>query len=109
MESLNVRHDELHLKYDNGKPLLSITSYSLTNEGRKRLCEWVVNVQVSDGYSTNLSRCVNVLKHKILCMKTHDCHVFLERLLPLIVREVLSKQVCDALIEVNTFFHRIMC
>ena len=41
--------------------------------------------------SANLSQCVNVGEHKIFGMKTHDCHVFLERLLPLVVRELLPK------------------
>lgn len=50
---------------------------------------------------------VNVLEHKILGMKTHDCHVFLERLLPLTVREVLPKQVCDALIKFSTFYREL--
>lgn len=40
-------------------------------------------------------------------MKTHDYHVLLERLLPLTVREVLPKQVYDALIKVNTFYREL--
>ena len=69
------------------------------------MCEWQVNVQVPNGYSANLSRCLNILEHKISGMKTHDCHVFLERLLSLTMWEVLlPKQNCDALIEVSTFF-----
>ena len=62
-----------------------------------------MNVQVPDGYSANLLRCLNILEHKILCMKTHDRHVFSERLLSLTMREVLPKEICDALIEVSTF------
>lgn len=50
---------------------------------------------------------VNVLEHKILGMKTHDCHVFLEILLPLTVREVLPKQVYDALIKLSTFYREL--
>ena len=50
---------------------------------------------------------VNVLEHKILGMKTHDCHVFLEILLPLTVQEVLPKQIYDALIKVSTFYREL--
>ncbi|KAK2638769.1 hypothetical protein Ddye_026564 [Dipteronia dyeriana] len=38
-------------------------------------------------------------ENKISGMKTHDCHVFFERLLQLIVREMLPRHVSDAVIE----------
>ncbi|KAK0608417.1 hypothetical protein LWI29_030375 [Acer saccharum] len=40
-------------------------------------------------------------------MKTHDCHVFLERLLPLIVRDFLPRHVVDALTELSNFFREL--
>ncbi|WVZ16156.1 hypothetical protein V8G54_009138 [Vigna mungo] len=38
---------------------------------------------MSDGYSSNLSRCVDVNRGKVIGMKSHDCHVFMECLLPI--------------------------
>ena len=35
-----------------------------------------------DGYSSNLARCVDVEKGRIHGMKSHDCHIFMESLLP---------------------------
>jgi len=40
-------------------------------------------------------------------MKCHDCHVFLHRFLPLSIRGVLRKEVCEALIELSYFFREI--
>ena len=40
-------------------------------------------------------------------MKTHDCHVFQERLLPLAVRDFLHKKVSDALTELSNFFKEL--
>ena len=40
-------------------------------------------------------------------MKTHDCHVFLERLLPLLVFDILPKHVSNALIELSNFFRKL--
>ena len=40
-------------------------------------------------------------------MKTHDCHVFLERLLPLAVRDFLPKKVSDALTELSNSFKEL--
>ncbi|KAK3219241.1 hypothetical protein Dsin_013211 [Dipteronia sinensis] len=111
-DSLNARLDlqamdircELHPVDNNGKIVLPTACYALTNEEKKMICLWLVNIKVPDGYSSNLTRCVNVGEHKISDMKTHDCHVFLERLLPLIVRDFLPRHVVDALTELSNFF-----
>ena len=52
---------------------------------------------IPDGYSANLSQCVNIDKRKLFGIKTHDCDVFLERLLLLIMRDLLPKNAFDAL------------
>ena len=50
---------------------------------------------------------MNIEERKIFGMKTHDCHVFLERLLPHEVRDFLPKKVYDALIEFSNFFKEL--
>ena len=40
-------------------------------------------------------------------MKTHDCHVFLERLLLLVVHDFLLKNVSDALTKFSNFFKEL--
>ena len=42
---------------------------------------------------------MNTDKRKLFGIKTHDCDVFLERLLLLIMRDLLPKNVFDALTE----------
>ncbi|XP_015162178.1 uncharacterized protein [Solanum tuberosum] len=42
--------------------------------------------------------------HKISGLKSHDCHVLLQHLLPLALRGMLSKEVCEPLIELSIFF-----
>jgi len=51
-----------------------------------------------DGYSSNLARCADVEKERIHGMKSHDCHVFMETLLP-IAFSLLSMHVLNPLIE----------
>ena len=98
---------ELHPKLVNGKNILPLACYTLSNVEQRALCHWLQNIKVSDGYSENLSRCVNIGERKIHGMKTHDCHVFLERLLPLAIRKLLPKHVSDALIELSKFFKEL--
>jgi len=41
-------------------------------------------------------------------MKSHDCHVFMQTLIPLAFRDLLPKGIWDALTEINNFF-RDLC
>ena len=40
-------------------------------------------------------------------MKSHDCHVFMQTLIPLACRDLLPKGIWDALMEINHFFRDI--
>jgi len=62
---------------------------------------------VPDGYSSNISRCIDVQGGKIYEMKCHDCHVFLQHFLPLSIRGVLQNDVCETLIELSSFFREL--
>ena len=44
---------------------------------------------------------------KLNGMKSHDCHVFMQRMLPIAFREVLPKSIWDALTELSHFFRDI--
>lgn len=65
-------------------------------------------MKVPDGFSSNISYCVNTKEAKISGLKSHDCHVILEHLLPLAIRGLLTPLVREALIELSTFF-RLLC
>ena len=66
-----------------------------------------MDLKVPDGYSSNISRCIDVQDGKISGMKCHDSHVFLHRYLPLAIRGVLRKEVCEAVIEFSFFFREL--
>ncbi|XP_056685554.1 uncharacterized protein [Spinacia oleracea] len=61
-------------------------------------------LKVPDGFSSNISYCVNSKEAKISGLKSHDCHVILEHLLPLAIRGLLTPLVLEALIELSLFF-----
>ena len=46
------------------------------------------NLKFSDGYASNMARCVDMRKHKLFGMKSHDCHVSMQRLIPIAFREL---------------------
>ena len=37
-------------------------------------------------------------------MKSHDYHVFMQTLIPLAYHDLLPKEICDALTEINLFY-----
>ena len=53
-----------------------------------------------------MGRCVDMKKHKLFGLKSHDCHVFMERLIPIAFRELLPRNVWQALIEISIFFFK---
>ena len=40
-------------------------------------------------------------------MKSHDCHVFMQTLIPLAYRDLLSKGIWDALMKISHFYRDI--
>ena len=61
-------------------------------------------MKLPEGYASNISRCVRINEGKILGLKSHDCHVLLQRLLPIGKRAFLRKDVCTILVELCKFF-----
>ena len=43
-------------------------------------------------------------KHKLFGMKSHDCHVFMQRLIPIAFQEMLPSAVWQALTKLSLFF-----
>ena len=68
------------------------------------MCEWVKNLRYPDGYASNLALCMDMQKLKLFRMKSHDCHVFMQRLLPVAFRELLPHNVWKALTKFSMFF-----
>ncbi|XP_024630664.2 uncharacterized protein [Medicago truncatula] len=91
----------------NGKYLKPKVVYSLTSAEAKSVCQWLKELRMPDEYSSNLSRCADVENGRLRGMKSHDDHVFLERLLP-IVFSSFPKHVINPLTEISQFF-RDLC
>jgi hypothetical protein len=60
-----------------------------------------------DGYAANLRRGVNLSTMQILGMKSHDYHIWIERLLPVMVRGYVPKHIWLVLAELSYFFHQL--
>ncbi|KAL0434906.1 UNVERIFIED_CONTAM: hypothetical protein Sradi_0198500 [Sesamum radiatum] len=70
-------------------------------------CKVLKSIRAPDGYTSNISKCVQVEKRTIWGLKSHDNHVLMQNLLPIVVRKALPKHVFDVLIELSTFLRKL--
>ncbi|KAL0340301.1 UNVERIFIED_CONTAM: hypothetical protein Sradi_4546900 [Sesamum radiatum] len=88
------------LELDEHRPnIMPKAVYTLENEQKRRVCEYIRGLKFPDGYASNLARCVDMTELWMHGMKSHDCHVFMQKLIPIAFREILPKHVRSALTE----------
>ncbi|XP_060210823.1 uncharacterized protein LOC132637807 [Lycium barbarum] len=80
-------------------------AYTIEKNKKIVLFDWLEGVKFPDGYVSNMSRCLDTDKFKLFGMKIHDCHVFMQRLLPIAFRELLPSNVWRAITELSLFFN----
>lgn len=104
LQHLKLR-EELHpIKKDENTYLLPPARYTLSSDEKSRVLQILKDIKVPDGFSSNISRCVNLKEKRLIGLKSHDCHVLLQRLLPLAIRGILPDDVCDALLGLSSLF-----
>ncbi|XP_042988691.1 uncharacterized protein LOC122316221 [Carya illinoinensis] len=106
MANLGIRK-ELHLQHEGDRVTMGLGCYMLNGNERKAFCAWLSKVKFPDGFASNIGRCVNANDGKISGMKSHDCHVFLQALLPVVIGGFLRADVRQALIELSGFFKEL--
>ncbi|XP_040994301.1 uncharacterized protein LOC121240842 [Juglans microcarpa x Juglans regia] len=113
-DSTNARRDlanlglrkELHLQHDGNRISMSLGFYMLNLNERRKFCAWL-SVKFQDGFASNIARCVSVSDGKIKGMKSHDCHIFMQELLPVVIGGFLWPYVCQALINLSSYFKEL--
>jgi len=117
-DNLNARKDiknlchrpDLHVKeLPNGKFQMARGKYTLDPEQLKIVCEWASKLKFPDGYASNIAKLVDTKRNLFKGMKSHDCHVFMQRLLPYAFRGLLPTSVTDVLTHVSKFFRSLCC
>jgi hypothetical protein len=78
--------------------------FVLSKAQRKEVLQWIKMLMFPDGYAANLSRRVNLSTLRVLGMKSHDFHVWIEWILPAMVRGYIPEYVWLALSELSYFF-----
>ncbi|XP_021603863.1 uncharacterized protein LOC110608886 [Manihot esculenta] len=81
--------------------------YCLDNQSKMILCDWFKTLKFPDEFVSNLGICVDSRKLRLFGMKSHDCHVFMQRILPIALREFLPNNVWQPITELSNFFREL--
>lgn len=85
----------LHVTSDGKCP---IPAFRLDAASKQAFFDWISQeVKFPDGYASNLRNCVDTRDGKFIGMKSHDCHVVMQRLLPFAFAHLLPRNVYQAI------------
>ena len=71
------------------------------------MCKWMQELKLHKGYASNLGQCMNAAQRRFFRIKSHDCHVFMECLLPFSFTELLD-HVWKPLTKLSEYF-TVLC
>ena len=71
------------------------------------MIQWMQTLKFSDGYAANMRRGANPETGRVLGMKSHDYHIWIEWLLPSMVRGYVPENVWKVLVELSFFFRQL--
>jgi hypothetical protein len=90
-----------------GKVDISGTSYNLTRDERRVVCQWLRNVKVPTGFSSNIKSLVSMKDLIITSFNAHDCHVMLTVFLPIVIRAIHLEYIKMVITRLGYFFNFI--
>jgi hypothetical protein len=96
--------EELQFREDGDSCEMPNARYTLSKEKRKAFRDFLSKIKFPDGFASNISRCVSADGTKLQGIKTHDCHILLQRILPTVMRGFLDKDIYEAIAELGKFF-----
>jgi hypothetical protein len=81
--------------------------YVLEKKHMMVVVQWIKDLMFSDGYATNLKRGANPSTGRVLGMKSHDFHIWIEWFLLSMVQGFVPEHIWVVLVELSYFFHQL--
>nr|GEV06943.1 hypothetical protein [Tanacetum cinerariifolium] len=107
LERLGIRSGLWLGQTKNKKCLKPQNAYSFTPENRKKFCQFIKNVKLPDGFESCFKHKVTDNDTNIMGLKSHDCHIMMQRLLPYGLQQYLPKKIAKPIIELYSLFKQI--
>ncbi|XP_071685419.1 uncharacterized protein [Lolium perenne] len=109
LEDMGIRRD-LHLQLVSADSFeMQQAWYIMSKQEKIAFCEFIKAVRFPDGYASNISKCVPADKCKLQGLKTHDCHILLQRILPAGLRGTIYEDIYEVAAELGNFFRELCC
>nr|CAE03746.1 OSJNBa0019D11.13 [Oryza sativa Japonica Group] len=115
-DTLEARNDLKHMEQrgdlhpepkEKGSHHLSPASYTLSKAEKESMFECLESINVPSGYSTNIKRIISTKEKKFTNLKSHDCHVLMTQLLPVVIRGILPDNVRATITKLCAFMNAI--
>ncbi|KAL5577538.1 hypothetical protein UlMin_019237 [Ulmus minor] len=106
LQNLGIRL-ELHIYEDGNRLMKPAAEYTFSKANRRKFSRFVRSVKFPDGFASNLSKNVAQNDSRIVGLKSHDCHVIMQRLLHVGCRSLVNKIISSTIIELCTFFNQL--
>ena len=103
---MNIR-EELAPKEIGKRTYLPPACYTMCRQEKISFCVCLKSIKVPQGYSSNIKSLVSMQDLKLVGMKSHDCHVLMQQLLPVAIRGILPKNVRQTINRLCSFFSSI--
>ncbi|GJR57660.1 hypothetical protein Tco_1499822 [Tanacetum coccineum] len=107
LEELKIRSELWLSKKGNGKFIKPHPKYSFPPEKRQFFYEFIKGVKLPDGFRSNFKPKVTDNDNNIIGMKSHDCHIMMQRLLSAGAQAYLDSNIATPIIELYSFFKQI--
>ncbi|GJQ96214.1 hypothetical protein Tco_0007353 [Tanacetum coccineum] len=107
LKNLGIRSGLWLSQNKNGKCSKAQATYSFTPTDRKKFCQFIKGVKLPDGFESNFKHKVTDNDTIITDLKSHDCHIMMQCLLPYGLQQYLPLDVAKPLIELCLFFKQI--
>jgi hypothetical protein len=84
--ALFCNRKNIELVCDESRVAKPRASFVLEKNAQLLVYKWLKSLCFLDGHVSNISRLVNMKEYRLYGLKSHDCHVFIQTLIPLAFR-----------------------
>ncbi|GKA92067.1 hypothetical protein Tco_0813992, partial [Tanacetum coccineum] len=107
LQRLGIRRPLWLTKNHKGKIVKPQATYSFTLEDRKKFCQFIKGVKLPDGFGSCFKHKVTDNDTNITGLKSHDCHIMMQCLLPYGLQNYLPNKIAKPIIELCFLFKQI--
>ncbi|XP_058108119.1 uncharacterized protein LOC131251443 isoform X2 [Magnolia sinica] len=109
LKKMNIMKD-LWLKEADGKTIKPKASFTLSRKEKELFCQTLHDLKVPTGYSSRFKHLVNLQTFKIKGLKSHDYHVIMCQLLPVLLQHAFSEhKTLRTAIQHICYFFNVLC